>query len=90
MTCDVRSVSVNAYYPAVDVGCRLYAKTPCDRAATRRIAVLVSWQPTYAPEPFCDKHGPSIVDDTGRSYRQVRSDELPAKAGLFELREVAL
>jgi hypothetical protein len=72
------------------VGCRLYAQAPCDRPATRRIAVLVSGQSTHAPEPFCDKHGPSISDETGRSYNQVRSDELPAKAGVFELREVPL
>jgi hypothetical protein len=71
-------------------GCRLHASTPCDRVATRRIAVLVRGESTYAPEPFCDKHGPSIIDDTGRSFSHVRSDELPAKAGMFELREVAL
>jgi len=72
------------------VGCRLYAQTPCDRPATRRIAVLVNRQSTYAPEPFCDQHGPSISDATGRSFSHVRSDELPAKAGVFELREVPL
>lgn len=75
---------------AVAVGCRLNAAAPCDRAATRRIAVLVRGQSTYAPEPFCDRHGPSIIDDQGRSFSQVRSDELPAKAGMFELREVPL
>jgi hypothetical protein len=74
----------------VAVGCRLYAQVPCDRPATRRIAVLVNGQSTYAPEPFCDKHGPSIVDDQGRSFSHVRRDGLPAKAGMFELRELAL
>jgi len=71
-------------------GCRLNASTPCNGVATRRIAVLVRGQSTYAPEPFCDKHGPSIIDDAGRSFSHVRSDELPAKAGMFELREVPI
>jgi hypothetical protein len=72
------------------IGCRLYAQPPCDRPATRRIAVLVDGHATYAPEPFCNEHGPSISDATGRSFSHVRSDELPAKAGVFELREVPL
>jgi hypothetical protein len=90
MTSRCREESSGAYHPLVAVGCRLYAQPPCDRPATRRIQVLISGHATYAPEPFCDEHGPSISDVSGRSFSHVRSDELPAKAGAFELREVPL